>query len=141
MILEAALKYYGVAEVDGPINNPRILDWFSKLGLAFNSDECNWCGVFVGVCCLDVGVGLPKNPALARQWLSMGTKVDEPAAGDLVVFWRVSQDGWQGHVGIFINYADPRKEYINVLGGNQGNRVCIAPYESIRVLGFRRIAF
>jgi hypothetical protein len=55
--------------------------------------------------------------------------------GDIVVFWRVGENDWRGHVGFFISEHD---EWIYCLGGNQGNEVSIKPYAKRRVLQYRR---
>jgi hypothetical protein len=51
------------------------------------------------------------------------------------VFWRDYATSWKGHVGIVVATD---KEWVYVLGGNQGDSVCIAPYPKTRVLGFRK---
>jgi surface antigen len=53
----------------------------------------------------------------------------------LVVFWRGSRDGWQGHVG-FISGVNSDGS-LQVLGGNQGNSVNITRFDRSRVLAYR----
>ncbi|MCB1713295.1 MAG: hypothetical protein KDH96_12745, partial [Candidatus Riesia sp.] len=65
-----------------------------------------------------------------------GTPVTEPKIGDIVVFWRGTRDGWQGHVAFYIRED---ADGIFVLGGNQSNQVCIAEYPKNQLLGYRRI--
>jgi hypothetical protein len=46
-----------------------------------------------------------------------------------------SRDGGGGHIGIVM--GQDAKGRLMVLGGNQGNKVSIAPFDRARVLGFR----
>lgn len=137
-LLLEAMSRYGLAEIPGPAENRDIVAMSKALGYPFKSEDDNWCGIFMAYCALQTGLQPPEKAYTARNWLKWGYEPTAPETGDIVVFWRVAPDSWQGHVGIFINFADPRREFINVLGGNQGNRVCIAPYETSRVLGYRR---
>ena len=68
----------------------------------------------------------------------MGLPVNDPKPGDLVVFWRVKQTGWQGHVGFFIK-EDKENNLIYVYGGNQGGAVCLKPFSKTQILGYRRV--
>ena len=81
---------------------------------------------------------IPKDYFGARKWLNLPKKVEfeNIKLGDVVVFWRGSPQDWRGHVGIYISHND---QNIFVLGGNQGDRVTIAPYAKDRLLGVRRI--
>jgi len=72
-----------------------------------------------------------RNPA-ARSWLGWGAKVKTPKEGDLVCFTR-GKDGWSGHIA-FVSKVG--MTYIDCLGGNQSDKVSIAPYARARVLGY-----
>jgi uncharacterized protein (TIGR02594 family) len=85
----------------------------------------------------ELGVAHP-NSLLAKDWMKVGTPVKEPQPGDIVVFWRGKQKGWQGHVGFFIK-ADKAKNLIYVFGGNQDGAVCLKPFTTEKVLGYRRV--
>jgi hypothetical protein len=76
---------------------------------------------------------LPANPLGAREWLKFGAPC-EPVLGAILIFWRVRQSGWQGHVGF---YAGEDPTGYHVLGGNQGNRVSITRIRQDRLLGAR----
>jgi len=83
--------------------------------------------------------GLHRSKKLnARSWLNIGEEVKEPQAGDVVIFWRESKNSWKGHVAIYVNHSE-NKKYINCLGGNQSNKVCIRAYKAEQLLGFRRL--
>lgn len=137
-MIEIALKEYGVSEIPGRSHNNRILHYAHAIGERWvKSDETSWCSIYMSFIALKAGKPYPlKAPATARSWLKVGTHVTEPRLGDIVVFWRVSKDSWQGHVGIFIRESENN---IWVLGGNQDNQVCIKPYPKDRLLGYRKI--
>jgi uncharacterized protein (TIGR02594 family) len=83
---------------------------------------------------------ISQTPLMARSFLQWGTPVakEDIRPGDVVVFPRGNQ-GWQGHVGFFIKkHMVGNTEYWLILGGNQSNRVSIAPYAARRSLGIRR---
>lgn len=135
--LEIALAEYGVSEIKGELDNPEILKYFNEIG--FNGDqfkdETAWCSAFVNWACHKSN--LRRSNALnARSWLNVGESVYSPRIGDVVVFWRESKDSWKGHVGFYINTVG---DMIYVLGGNQGNKVCISPYHKDMLLDFRRL--
>ena len=118
--------------------NPEVMQFFHKTGFKnITNDEVNWCAAFVNFCMEKQGYVHPKT-LLARSWLKMGDPVKEPRPGDLVVFWRGKQSGWQGHVGFFIK-EDKAKGLIYVYGGNQGGAVCLKPFSKTQLLGYRRI--
>lgn len=130
-----ARSYLGLREVPGPKHSPIIVRWLEKLKAPFRDDETAWCGSFVGGVLEESGLGSVKNPWGARQWLNFGKKLDKPAYGCIVVFWRGKPSGWSGHVG-FVVGKDQRGNLM-VLGGNQGDAVSIAPFSMTRVLGYR----
>jgi uncharacterized protein (TIGR02594 family) len=135
--LTLALSQYGNKEIRGEQDNPEILKYFDEIGFdgAKMKDETAWCSAFINWVCKVSD--LPYTGKLnARSWLEVGVEVEEPKLGDLVVFWRGSPTSWKGHVGIYINKVDG---FVSVLGGNQGNQVCIAPYAEPRVLKYIRL--
>lgn len=133
--LVQARKYLGQKEIAGPQHNPHVLRWWKAMGTAIKDDETPWCGGFVGGILAEVGITPAKNGAMARAWNSFGKKLDKPAVGCIVVFWRGTKAGTAGHVG-FVVGRDQRGNLM-VLGGNQGNAVSIAPFDTARVLGYR----
>lgn len=133
-LLKHALKEYGVSERPGDVHNPKIVGYFADIiQHRFKTDETAWCSAFIGA--MAVRSNLEGSKALnARSWLDYGRIIKKPRVGDVVILWRESVTSWKGHVGIFISFSEDGK-YVNVLGGNQSNKVCIAPYYSSRVLG------
>ncbi len=136
-LLNVALSQYGVTEIKGSKHNPTIVEYSKDIGYGgIVDDETAWCSIFMNWCAKQVDLNRSKK-LNARSWLDVGCEIDEPKAGDVVIFWRSSKSSWKGHVAIFINYAENGN--INCLGGNQSNQVCIREYKSSQLLGFRRL--
>ena len=135
-ILQEFLTNYGLSEIDGPLSNPQIMSFFEEIGFNWVTDDSTaWCSAALNFFCKRHGY--ERSGALdARSWLKVGELILEPQLGDIVVFWRGSYIGWQGHVGLFIN---KNIKYVFTLGGNQGNSISIAPYSIDKVLGYRRL--
>lgn len=140
-----ARSYIGTKEIKGVKHNPVVLalwqEAFKAKGQAvpavFKNDETAWCGGFVAGVMAEAGLGqhIPDGFAMARSWLKAGTKLNNPAYGCVVVFWRGSPKGASGHVG-FVVGRDKRGNLM-VLGGNQADTVNIMPFDKSRVLGYR----
>lgn len=121
-------RYIGLHEV----RDAKTLD----KALRLDASEIAWCGAFTGMI---MAATLPKEPLPAnmlgsRNWLKFGKEIKEPKFGAVVVFWRGSKDGWQGHVGIVVGHD---KTYVHVLGGNQSDSVSVAKISKSRLLGYR----
>ena len=137
-VYNVARDYIGLEEYPGARHNQTILDFAKATGNDWvETDEVPWCASFVGAVLAQAGLQ-GTGRLNARSYTSWGTKVDlnDAAMGDVVVFWRGSRDGWQGHVGF---YAGQQGDNVLVLGGNQGNAVSIAPYPKARLLAVRRV--
>lgn len=136
-LFERALQEYGVKEIPGKQHAERIIQYLKWAGFDsfLKTDEDAWCSTFVNALCAVLCLER-SHKANARSWLKVGEEVMEPQLGDVVVFWRNEPNGWEGHVALF---ACERDGQIYVLGGNQGNQVCIAPYPKSRLLGYRRL--
>lgn len=134
-ILAAAGEHLGLKEWPGAKHNPEVVEMFADSGHSWvRDDETPWCAAFVGSVLASVGIQ-GTGQLNARSYLQWGTPVDDPQPGDVVVFWRGSRDGWQGHVGFFVRWQNGD---VVVRGGNQGNSVSDAVYSRDRLLGFRR---
>jgi uncharacterized protein (TIGR02594 family) len=127
----------GTREVAGAPSNPVILSWAKYLDLSatYTNDGIAWCGLFVGFCLKSTTPQdpLPSNPLGARAWLGYGKAVS-PSFGAVLVFWRGSKAGWQGHVGFYVG-EDNNNFY--VLGGNQSDSVNVSKIAKSRLLGAR----
>ncbi len=130
-----AERLRGTREIGGRGNSPIIMDWAEDLDIAYSGDDVPWCGLFVAHC-MRTGLpdtDLPANPLGARQWLSYG-ETAKPQLGAVLVFWRGSPSGWQGHVGFY--WAEDEACF-HVLGGNQSDAVTVTRIERRRLLGAR----
>lgn len=140
ILLQRALSQYGVAEIRGVENNPEIIKYYHETGRTWvSTEETPWCDAFVDWCAMKEGFTFTSG-LYAREWLLVdkwgGKIVEKIEDADLVMFWRVSPDAWQGHIGIPIREDG---EVIWVLGGNQKNSVCIEDYPIHRKLAYLQL--
>jgi uncharacterized protein (TIGR02594 family) len=151
---EIAERFIGIEEAEGMTAEPTILSMLRLDAQWVEDDETPWCSAFVNyVCWL---LRLPRSKSLAaRSWLSVGMaiKLSEARRGfDLVILSRGKepQPGPEvqkapGHVGFFsgldhahaVDDGGPKRLWL--LGGNQSDTVCVAPFDGARVLGVRRL--
>ncbi len=134
--MEMAKTYLGVAELPGGADNPIIQGVLRSTTLPredADNDETPWCSAFHNKVYEDCGIA-GTDSAWAKSWLNWGRKIERPRYGCTVVFTR---DGG-GHVAWYVN-SECQPGYINVLGGNQSDRVSIAPYRLDRVIGYRMV--
>jgi len=126
-----ARKHIGLREVKGGQHNPLILQFWKDIKRGgIKDDETPWCAAFVGAMLERTGVQSTRFES-ARSYLDWGRHLDAPAYGCVVVFTR---DGG-GHVG-FVVGKTPSGDLL-VLGGNQGDAVCIRAFPTSRVSGYR----
>lgn len=136
--LQEARKYVGQKEVPGKGSNAWIAGLWGKIKMGWlfkqlgNDDStAPWCGAFVGAVLLDCGIPAAENGQRARAWLDWGIPLSVPAVGAVVVYERKGG----GHVGFLA--GQDLEGNLMTLGGNQGDKVSIAPFNRERVLGFR----
>jgi uncharacterized protein (TIGR02594 family) len=132
---ETARQLTGTREIAGTKSNPIILDWADDLDIHYPNDDIAWCGLYVAHC---IGSTLPEevlpvNPLGARRWLNFGVQ-SNPRLGAVMVFWRGSRTGWQGHVGFYAGEDDGAYQ---ILGGNQSNKAGLAWIKKSRLLEAR----
>lgn len=129
--LVTALGEIGISEVPGIAASPRIVEYDAATTLKATSDEVPWCSAFVNWCVAQAGLR-GTGSAAARSWLKWGVKTP-PRLGAIAVFQR-SASPTLGHVGFLLdNYGG----LLQVLGGNQGNRVCIKTFGPAALLDLR----
>jgi len=135
-ISEIALSQIGIKEIVGKEHNSEVLKYFNETGHKWvKDDETAWCSAFINWVAFKADK--PRSFKLnARSWLTVGKKVEVPKTGDIVILWRESPESWKGHVGI---YCRETKNYIYILGGNQGNSVSIKAYQKRQLLEYRRL--
>ncbi|MFZ2524453.1 MAG: TIGR02594 family protein [Candidatus Ferrigenium altingense] len=137
--LTEARTHIGQQEMPGAASNQWIKAmwmrlkggaWFWK---AYGEDDSKlpWCGGFVAYCLTQAGIEPPAKYAGAKEWLTWGAPLKYASEGCIVVFTRAGG----GHVG-FVVGMDERNRLM-VLGGNQGDKVSIAPFDLSRVVGYR----
>lgn len=135
-VMEIAKSQVGEKEIPGRKHNPDIVKyWKAVNNIKVSDDETPWCAAFVNWCLLEAG--LPgTGKANARSFMKWGEPTSNPQEGDIVVYWRVKKNGWQGHVGFFSHFE---KNLIVTLGGNQSNEVRFSRYSKDKLLGFRKV--
>jgi len=135
-----AFAEIGVREYAGAADNPRILEYLHSTSLGdveASRDSTAWCSAFVNWCVERAGYA-GTDSARARDWAHWGQALVAPRRGCIAVFRRPcsSKDKKKscGHVAFFI---DEIGNGVRVLGGNQGDQVCIASYPRDDVLSYR----
>ncbi|WP_086476316.1 C40 family peptidase [Arenibacter amylolyticus] len=137
-LIEILSQEIGVKEIKGAKANTQILKYAKDCGFKeYTSDETAWCSLFANWVALQAGLERSKRLD-ARSWLNVGTPIDNPEPGDVVVFWRESRNSWKGHVGFYTGFSHD-KQRVYCLGGNQGNQVSLSAYPAERILQFRRL--
>jgi len=137
-LIKIAISQLGQKEIKGGQHNMKTINYAKKAGFAWvNANETPWCSLFINWCAQEAELA-GSGKANARSWLLVGLAVSNQETSDIVVFWRVSMDSWQGHVGIFLGFSQNGKR-VYCLGGNQGNQVSISAYSIDTLLGFRRL--
>jgi uncharacterized protein (TIGR02594 family) len=118
------LKIYGVAEMQGPGDNPVILGWAKEVGLEheYVHDITPWCGLEMAVIASRAGKEVVKGPLWALNWVNFGIKADEPMLGDVVIFKRPGEDETAYHVA----------------GGNESDKSNIVRIAKDRLYAVRR---
>ena len=140
-----AERFTGIQEISGSVDSPQIMAMLKLDNRWPQNDEVPWCSAFVNYICWLLR--LPRSKDLrARSWLEVGKPIqlDHACPGfDIVVLKRGSgeQPGPEvidapGHVGFF---AGRSGDWIEVLGGNQGNTVKTSMYPVDRLLSVRSL--
>lgn len=122
----------GVKEKQGAQHEAQILRYWDlgKVPLDVNDDETPWCAAFA---CAAIESAGYRSPRTAR---ARGFKPDDRCfiadnvIGAIVVL-SSDRGAASGHVG-FLEAVSPGR--VHLLGGNQGNQVCIASFPVDRVV-------
>ncbi len=129
--VKEAQRHIGLKEIPGVKHEPKILQWWKAIRRGgIKTDEVPWCAAFVGACLEKVGVVSTRFEG-AKSYLGWGAPLAAPIYGCIVVFER---DGG-GHVGFLV--GQDQRGRLMILGGNQNNQVSVAPFERLRVAGYR----
>lgn len=123
----------GISELPGKAHNAKIVAYFADAGFpSIKDDETAWCAAAVNAHLERSGVAGSKSLA-ARSFEKWGVDC-APKLGAIVVMWRGSRTGWQGHVGLYVRET---ATHVYVLGGNQGDALTVAAFRKTQVLGYR----
>lgn len=135
-----AIAEIGVREQPGAANNPRVLEYLHSTSLGeadASKDSTFWCSAFVNWCVERAGYA-GTDSARARDWIHWGKELVKPRRGCITVFRRPCSPKDRkkscGHVAFFIELTGKN---VRVLGGNQGDQVCIAAYPKDDLLSYR----
>ncbi len=122
----------GTRETVGTQHNPRVLDYWKlgKVALSVNDDETPWCAAFVCAALESAGIRSPRTPR-ARGFASGPTVAPCDARLGAIVVLSSDRGAASGHVGILTGIGNGT---LTLLGGNQGNRVCEAPFASSKLV-------
>lgn len=115
----------GQKEVPGSGDNPRILEYRKIAGIDLDGDDGDvpWCKVFVNAAFKWCGIPIAPNAmALSIKGDPDFVKLDGPAYGAVVAFWRGKPKSGTGHIGFYLGES-ANGSRIYVLGGNQGDQV------------------
>lgn len=135
--LEVAFSYLGLSEVHGTKHNPLIVKMFQRIKLSgIKDDETAWCAAFVGSCLEECGIRSTRSAA-ALSYADYGQKLVYPVEGSIGYKRRFNSAGKVigGHV--FFVAGQDQLGRIMALGGNQGDKVSLAPYEKTGIVGYR----
>ncbi len=131
--LNPALAELGQREQPGTTDNPRIVEFYRRVGHPeIRHDEVAWCAAFVGAMLEAAGLASTRS-LMARSYLSWGHALATGRPGAIAVFKRGS-DPSAGHVAFWLGDVGDR---IRVLGGNQGDAVSITTMAKADLLGLR----
>lgn len=132
--LSRARRELGVTEIVGKRHNPRILQYHGSTRGRFTDDETAWCSSFVCWCLECEGVNSTKS-ARAASYADWG-RASELVPGAVILFSKHDPDAkGSGHVG-FVN-ALPVGDLVQVLSGNQNNRVTLKQYPRASAVAVR----
>lgn len=132
-----AMEFYGLKEIPGEEDNPKIIQFFKDIGYDWvKDDETGWCSCFVNW--IAMKCGCERSFKLdARSWLQIGKEILNPELGHIVIFWRENKSSWKGHVGFYV--GNDENDDIYCLGANQDNMVNIKLYSKDKLLGYREL--
>ncbi|MEP3477061.1 MAG: TIGR02594 family protein [Hyphomicrobiales bacterium] len=131
--LQYALEELEVSELGKGAENPRILEYFNEVNhTGVEKDETPWCAAFIGAMLERAGVKSTKS-LMARSYLSWGQKEREEKLGSVAILKRGNNEVF-GHVGFVISST---KDQIQLLSGNQSNKVSIATFSKDKLIDLR----
>lgn len=141
-LYDIALRYIGIKEVQGAVDNPFIMAALTLDGQKWpKHDEVPWCSAIMQLWTWHLRLPRSKN-LRARSWLDVGTplKLSEARVGYDIVILERPPDPEAGHVALFAGWKVINQTGgLYLLGGNQSNMVSVALADADRVIGVRRL--
>jgi uncharacterized protein (TIGR02594 family) len=129
----------GVMEIPGVENHPMILSFYNYTTLKGSklaqNEATPWCSAFACAVMEQAGIKSTRSAA-ARSWLKWGRELESPRPGCIVVF-DSSDPTNKNAAHVAFLWGDRADDRVDVLGGNQRNKVCVAPYLRSDVIGYR----
>lgn len=124
----------GQLEIPGPEHNPRILAYHATTKLRATTDEVHWCSAFVNWVLLQHKI-TGTNSAAAISWAKWGFALEAPRIGAVAIVPRNDPNNpHAAHVGFVAAYTP---FVVQLLAGNQGNRVSLKPFSRAAVKHYR----
>ncbi len=131
--LAAAWAEFGVREIPGKDDAAEILSYFREAGdTSVETEATPWCAAFAGAMLRRAGHA-GTGSLLARSYLGWGDALAAPRLGAITVLAR-GDDPNAGHVAFFLGETADK---LYLLGGNQGDAVCVAGFDKARLIGLR----
>ncbi|TPM17584.1 hypothetical protein [Mesorhizobium sp. B2-3-5] len=131
-----------------PAAQIRIRGYFQSIGqpLADGAAIPPWCGAFAGFCVNTANPALlgaiKGNPLSAGSWQSFGNESvplgdPNPPRGAVVVLSPDKNSSSASHVGFFSRYLGSDNEQVELLGGNQSDRVTLTKLDRSKIIVIR----
>jgi uncharacterized protein (TIGR02594 family) len=127
-------------------SNDTIVAYFNATDISPKPTSAStpWCGAFAAFCMKGAGpvaaASIPKGAAQAARWKGWGAGISwqsgEVPQGAVVVLSPTSETGGSGHVGFFVQFLQDGKK-VELLGGNQSNKVTRTPFDASRIAAVR----
>ena len=129
-----ALHDIGIKERPGRGSTARILEYRTLAQIPLKGDDSDvpWCAIFVNAALESCGIKGSRS-GMARSFIhsKQFVRLEKASIGAITVF-SSPRGPSTGHVGF---YRGEGAKVIYVLGGNQGDKVSIAPFTKARLLG------
>lgn len=133
-----------ISESD-PLGAQRVLQYFQATNNPGGGDTA-WCGAFIAWCLQQQGGfaadSIVKDPAWAANWKNWGDVElrqrdwQNIPPGAIVISAPSSETSGSGHVAFFYQYIK-KSAKVDLLGGNQTNRVKLIPADLSRIVSIR----
>jgi uncharacterized protein (TIGR02594 family) len=107
--------------------NPIIIAFFAATRTEpFQGDQTAWCAAIACWALQRAGLPHPRS-AGSRAFRTYGEETRDPRPGDVACFIN-KRDPIQGHVGFFNGFTDATRQRIQLVGGNQSDRISDLPW-------------